>query len=110
MNPFGTIQTPPGIDKYGSLTGGGLINLLSNLLKLLVVVAGLYVLFNLILAGYQFISAGGDSKSVEAAWAKIWQSLIGLLIVAGAFVLAAIFGWLIFGNPSAILQPKIYTP
>lgn len=109
---FGTIQAPPGIQApgYGSLTGGGLVNLLGNLLKFLVVIAGVYVLLQLIFAGYQFISAGGDSKAVEAAWGKIWQSLIGLLIVAGAFVLAALFGFLIFGDPMAILKPRIYTP
>ena len=110
QNPFGTIQTPPGIDKYGSLTDGGLVNLLSNVLKLLIVVAGIYTLLQIILAGYQFISAGGDSKAVGEAWAKIWQSLIGLLIVAGAFLFAALFGWLIFGDPTAIIKPVIYTP
>lgn len=110
MNPFGNIKTPPGVDQYGTLTGGGLVNLLNNVLKLMIVVAGIYTLLQLILAGYQFISSGGDSKAVGEAWAKIWQALVGLLIVAGAFTLAALFGWLIFGDPTAILKPKIYTP
>lgn len=109
-NPFGTVSPPPGIDKYKGLTEGGLVDFLSVILKFLVIAASLYALFNLIFAGYQFISAGGDQKAVEAAWSKIWQSLLGLLIVAGAFVLAALFGWLIFGDPSAILVPKIFGP
>jgi hypothetical protein len=110
QNPFGNIQLPPGVDKYGSLTEGGLVNFLNNVLKFMVVIAGIYMLFNLILAGYQFMSAGGDSKAVGEAWAKIWQSLVGLLIVAGSFLLAALFGWLIFGDWNAILRPQIYTP
>lgn len=109
---FGTINQNqiPGLKNYpiAGLTGIGL--LLSSILKLLVVLAGIYALIQLILAGFGFISAGGDPKSIESAWAKIWQSLTGLVIVAGSFVLAAIFGYLIFGDASAILNPKIYTP
>lgn len=109
-SPFGVIQKPPGLAGYRDLTQGGFVDLLNTIFKFLVVVASLYVLLNLILAGYQFISAGGDSKAIESAWAKIWQSLVGLLIVAGSFALAALFGYLIFGDATAILSPKLYTP
>jgi hypothetical protein len=75
----------------------------------LIVGGGIYALFNLVLAGYSFLGAGDDPKKVEAAWAKIWQTAIGLLFMAGAFVLAAIFGQLIFGDWSFILDPQIPT-
>lgn len=107
---FGPVSPPPGLSSYGPLASGGLVKFLNVILQTLVVVAGLYFLFNLIFAGYQFISAGGDSKAVEAAWGKIWQSIVGLLIVAASFLLAAIFGLLIFGQWDAILKPKIFTP
>jgi len=106
----GQVAPPPGVSSYGGIAAGGLIKFANNLLKFLIVLAGLYAFLNLILAGYQFLSAGGDPKSVEKAWGKIWQSLVGLLIVAGSFLLAAIFGWLLFGNAAAILNPKIYGP
>ncbi|MDO8551438.1 MAG: hypothetical protein Q7S03_02050 [bacterium] len=109
----GGVTPPPGVlnwMKGRSSPGAGLIDFFNALLQLLIVVAGLYTLINLIFAGYQFISAGGDPKAVEKAWAKIWQSLIGLLIVAASFLLAAIFGWLLFQDPGAILNPKIITP
>jgi hypothetical protein len=107
---FGKITKPQGIADYGSLREGGLILFANNLLKLIIGAAGLFAFFNIIIAGYTFMSAGGDAKKVEQAWAKIWQSLLGLLFVAGSFVLAAIFGWLIFGDAGAILVPKIYGP
>jgi len=110
---FGEVQPPPGIKEYiggSAAKGAGLVLFLSNIIKLLVVIAGLYTLLNIILAGYQFISAGGNPESVQKAWAKIWQSLVGLLIVAVSFVLIALFGWLLFGDPTAILNPKIYGP
>jgi len=110
---IGPINPPPGIKEWIGVGGGevpGLIPFANALLKLTITLAGLYAFFNLVIAGYQFMSAGGDAKKVGEAWSKIWQSLIGLLIVAGSFVLAAIFGWLLFGNAGAILNPKIYGP
>lgn len=107
---IGQITPPPGISKYGSIQKGGLVSFANNLITLIVIAAGLYTLLNLILAGYQFMSAGGNPEGVQKAWAKIWQSLVGLLIVALAFLLAAIFGWLLFGDVTAILKPKIYGP
>lgn len=103
----GPINTPPGAINW-SITG--IVPFLNNIIKFILVIGGIYVLFNIVFAGFQFINAGGDPKNVEKAWNKIWQSLIGLLIMAGSFVLAAIFGYLIFGDATAILNPKIYTP
>jgi len=106
---FGPISAPQGVSEYGDLQTG-VVRFANVLLKLIIGAAGLFAFFNIIIAGYTFLGAGGDPKKIEQAWAKIWQSLLGLLFVAGSFVLAAIFGWLIFGNASAILVPKIYGP
>lgn len=105
-NPFDILA--PG--KYTQGNGEDLFLILNNLLKFIIVVAGLYTFWNLILAGFMFMSAGGESKAVEKAWAKIWQSVIGLLIVAGSFILAGIFGYLIFGDATALITPRIFGP
>jgi hypothetical protein len=106
---IGNIPIPTAISKYGNFDVG-VVRFMNNIFKVLIVIAGVYALLNMLFAGLQFMSASGDSKAVEKAFAKIWQSLIGLLIVAGAFVLAAVFGWLLFGDPGAILNPAIYGP
>jgi len=106
---IGPITPPEGVIKYGD-SPGGLFLFLNNIMKLLIYGAGLFTLFNIILAGYGFISANGDQKAIETAWSKIWQSLLGLVIAAGSFVLAGVIGWIVFGNPQAIIQPKIYAP
>lgn len=110
---FGSIRNPfyslGGAGSYtASTNGSGLFVLLNNLIKFAMFLAGLYTLLNLILAGFSFISAGGDPKNIAKAWDKIWQSLVGLLVVAGSIVLAMIFGQLIFNDPMMLLQPKIY--
>lgn len=107
----GTVDNPLP-PEYRGITGspGGLILFLTNILRLAFVVAGLFAFINLILAGFQFMGAGGDAKAVGQAWAKIWQSLLGLVLVAGSFALAALFGYLLFGDAGFILNPKIYGP
>jgi len=107
---FGHIAPPPGVDRYGGTGGAGLITLLNNIMKLLIAGAGIYAVLNLIIAGYEFISAGGDTDKVTKAWNKIWQSALGLAIAGGSFALAAIFGRIIFGNYDAILNPSVYGP
>jgi len=111
---IGKVAPPPGVLQWITNNPGGavpgLIPFLNALIQLLIVLAGLYTLFNLIMAGYGFMSAGGDPKGIEKAWAKIWQSLLGLLIIAASFLLAAIFGWLLFKDPGAILNPRIISP
>lgn len=93
---------------YQPLTGITLF--LTNILRLVFVGAGIYAFLNLVIAGFQYMSAGGDTKLLAAAWARIWQSLMGLVIIVGSFALAALFGYLIFGDPGFILNPKIYGP
>lgn len=110
-NPFGQATIPvPITNIYGPEAGPAFGKLIQFGLRALIVGAGIYALFNLVLAGYSFMSAGDDSKKVSGAWAQIYQTLMGLAFSAGAFVLAAIFGQLIFGDWDFLLKPTISTP
>ena len=104
---FGSIREPAALARFGGVTGGGIGKLLNLVLNVMIVAGGVYALFNFVLAGYGFLSAGDDSKAIASAWARIWQTGIGLAFLAGSFVLAAIFGYLIFGAFNAILSPTI---
>jgi hypothetical protein len=110
QNPFGEVTLPTGLSKFGVDPGLAFGKLIQFGLRTLVVGAGIYALFNLVLAGYAFMSAGEDSKKVAGAWGQISQTLMGLAFSAGAFVLAAIFGQLLFNNPWFLLQPILYIP
>ncbi|MBI4991035.1 hypothetical protein HZB96_02980 [Candidatus Gottesmanbacteria bacterium] len=109
MDPIGKISPPAfiqsGIDASGKLTG--IMVFLNSILRLVFIAAGLWGFLNLIIAGYQFMSAGGDAKAVGKAWERIWQSLLGLLVIVASFLIAAIIGILFFKDATAILQPKL---
>lgn len=110
MFQFGTVQPPPGVSRFAGGQAAGVTVLVNILLRTLIVIAGIYAIIQLILAGYGYISAGGDPKRIQDASSKIWQSILGLVIAAGAFVIAAVIGRILFGDPNALLQLQIFTP
>lgn len=114
---FGEIRNPYdstgfNVPGYTGTQGQGLIIIISNLFKMSIVIAGVYVLFNFILAGYGYMSANGDPKQIQKSVERIWRSVIGLAIVAGSILLGAIVGRLIFGpdNWNILISPVIFSP
>ena len=109
-DPFGVVNPPPQLtSRFGVDPGAALGRLLQLAFNLLIFAGGIYALFNFILAGYAFLSAGDDPKGVTAAWARIYQTIIGLVFLVGAFLLAAVIGLIVFGRADALLNPTIPT-
>jgi hypothetical protein len=108
MDIVGKITTPT--TGYSGLAQGGFVQFLTNILRLIFVVAGIYAFINFILAGFQYMSAAGDSKALSAAWNRIWNSLLGLILVIGSFAIASLLSQIIFGRADFILNPTLYGP
>lgn len=104
---FGSVTTPAQLTQYGTDPGPAIGKLIQLFIWLIIIGGAIYAMFNLTLAGYAFMSAGDDAKKIEGAWAQIYQTLIGLMFTAGSFLLAAIFGKLVFGDALFILNPVI---
>ena len=107
---FGTINKPIST-KYGSIGTPdlGLVSFVNNLLGLVTTIAGIFVIVNFIIAGYQYLSSNGEAQKILAAGNKILQSAIGIGLVAIAYVIAAIVGKILFNDPTRLLQPGIFT-
>ena len=101
---FGNIENPT---SYDSVKGQGLFTFLSNIFKFAAVAGGIYMIVQLIMAGFDYISASGDAKKTEAAWSKIWQSLLGMVIISAAFIIAGLIGRF---TGIDILNPQIQGP
>lgn len=116
MGIFGEIKLPDSIKQgYGGLSGeggvgGGLVGFLNNIFKLIVLFAGLFAIVNFILAGYGIMGAAGDPEKMSKAQSKIWNSIIGLILIVASFAFAALLGWMLFKDTYAILNLKIYGP
>ena len=107
---FGTINNPlTGYGGVGSTTTGP-VTFLSNIFQLVALAAGLFALFNLVIAGMQYISSQGDPQRIEKAQKMMTMSLIGLVIIVMAYAIAAILGGLLFGDPGFLFNPTITGP
>lgn len=112
LNIFGTIKHPyinSGGGTYSDLTGGGLISLISNILNLLIILAGIFTLVNLILAGYGYLTSSNEPQKISNAGNKILQSVIGLAIVASTFVIASLLGLVLFKDSTALIKFTIFS-
>lgn len=111
LNIIGDIAPPSWMPLHGNINpkegNFGLITLASNIIKLIMVVGGLFAFLNLIFAGLSFISSGGDPETIKKANSQIINSLVGLVVIAASFIIAAILGMLLFGNWKFILTPTI---
>ena len=103
-----------GVDRFNAqaATSGGEIGILifgANIVRLVTIIAGLWVFFNFIRAGYMYIT--GDSSNAQQEVSQLLtNSVIGILIIAGSYLLAGLVGLLLFGDAMFILQPVIYGP
>lgn len=70
---------PDGTSSTGKNTFHTLIKKVVNALS---IVVGIITVFMIILAGFQFITSGGDSNGVSKARNGLLYSIIGLLVVA----------------------------
>lgn len=110
MSFFGKINPPAPLSHFGTSGGQALANFLSLGLKLIFILAGLYVFLQFILAGWVIIASSGDPKRLASARDKILWSLVGLTIVLGAWALIVIVEQMIgfclgFRCPLQIIAP-----
>ena len=102
---LGTVEPPLSGNPY--FAEGGLFLFISNIFKLAGTIGGLFFIIQVIMAGYEYITAAGDAKKVDAAWSKICQSVLGIIIIASAFTLAGVIERI---TGISILTPKLYGP
>ena len=111
---FGTIEAPDGVSKFNIEAGEeanniGLLLFVSNVIKLISIIGGIYVLFNFIFAGFTYITANGDSSAYSKIGEKLSLSVTGLILIVASYTIAGIIGLIIFGDATYIINPQIPT-
>lgn len=75
-----------------TVIGNKLNTVISSIIGFLTIVAALWFIIQFIIAGYNWINAGGDKNNAALAWTKITHAVIGLIIVVLAWVIVGILG------------------
>lgn len=107
---FGTIEAPAGVAAYNDQAGTGGLGLMvffSNVVRLISIVAGLWVFVNFLMAGFTYVTAAGDSGATKKVYDKIIMSVIGLVIIASSYTIAGVASLLLFGRADFILNPSL---
>ncbi|MDB5169977.1 MAG: rane protein of unknown function [Candidatus Saccharibacteria bacterium] len=86
-----------GLASGGKGCGGGddarVSDLLSNIVNILSVVVGVAAVIMIVVAGFKYITSGGDANNVAAAKKTIIYAIVGLIIVALAqFIVHFVLG------------------
>lgn len=114
---IGEISPPPGTSQQtqSALTNNYIANaneiaiffFISNIIKIATAAAGVYVIYNLAIAGYDFLTAGGKADAYQKARDRLVMSAIGLLLIVLAYLITALLSLLIFGDAGFILNPTL---
>lgn len=92
---FGQITTPSGYEPQGGSIGGytsSLEKIISNVLVVLTVVAGISFILYFLLGALSWITAGGQKDKVETAKSYMTNGAIGLIIVVVSYAIVWIVG------------------
>lgn len=79
----------------GKTLGGDafvLADLLNPLIQNILTISAIAAFITLILSGFNYITSGGDEKKLQQAGSMINYALIGLLLVASAWLITKIIG------------------
>ncbi|OGM10802.1 hypothetical protein A2Z22_02860 [Candidatus Woesebacteria bacterium RBG_16_34_12] len=89
MNRLAQLQTPvPTVDVInGVSTIHGLEVIVNNIIVLALGFAGLALFIMLILGGFKYITSAGDPKKTESAKNTITYAILGLVLMALAYLI-----------------------
>lgn len=108
---FGPIEAPAGVSDFNDQAEGGIgvLKFISNMIKIASVVAGIWVMFNFITAGFTYVTSGDDSGAISKIGSKLSLSVTGLVLIVASYTIAGLIGLIVFGDATYILNPEIPT-
>jgi hypothetical protein len=103
-----------GLGPFSNVSGGvggaveslkNITSAVSSVIGVMTIAAGIWFIFNFIVGGIQWVSAGGDKNNLQNAQQKIQSALVGLIIVVVGWTMLALAGKF-FGFDILITNPR----
>ena len=84
-----------GLGPFGKNPGDGLTGIsaiVSSVIGLMTISAGIWFLFQFIVGGFNWINAAGDKAKLQASRDRLTNSFIGLIVVVAGWSILALAG------------------
>lgn len=98
LGPFGKID----FSAQGALEA--ITRTISSIIGIMTVAAGIWFIFQFLVGGFGWMSAGGDKSKLQEAQHRLTNSFIGLIIVVAGWAILALAGEF-FGYDILITNP-----
>lgn len=105
---------PPVENEFTQTSKGGefwaftnLEKIISNTIGLMTVIAGLFFLYQFVIAALNWVTSGGEKGKLESARNQMLNATIGLIIVIGAYSIIGVIGRVVgldLLEPAKVLQ------
>ena len=80
---------------------------ISSIVRFIVVIAGLFTLWQFLMGGFGMITGGSDKGKIAEAQNKITMAITGLVIIAASFLIIGVISKLLFGSYYYIISPQL---
>src|SRR3989344_6446981 len=114
-SPLGKIGEGPGFGPFSinqvAPTGTGtealvaLTKIISTLIGVITISAGLYFIFQFLIGGFGWLSASGDKSRLTQAQDRLTHAVVGLIVVVATYGLMAVVGNLL-GLDLLLVHPE----
>jgi hypothetical protein len=96
--PLGGTIGGANLGPFGTFSGDGaaaftqITRVISNIIGIITVCASIWFLFNFVIGGLGWISAGGDKNKINESRDRMTYAFIGLLVVVAGVAILALAG------------------
>ena len=82
-------------------------SIISKIIGIMTVVAGIWFFFILLIGAFGYLSAGGDSEKIKSATKRIGNGLTGLIVIVLAYAFISLIGRMLgldILNPQDVIE------
>ncbi len=96
---IGEVKAPPGVRNFN-----GLGDFISVAVQIFSVIAGIFMFWNIISAGWLYLTNSENSSVASKVSQKIINSVMGMAVIVAAYTLTAVVSFILFRDPGYILN------
>lgn len=111
-NILGPVDPPEVISKINTSSGGeiGALFLFSRIVRIASIIAGIYVIWNFVSAGFTYISSAGNTNAHATVRDKLTWSIVGIIVIVSAYTIIGLLSLFFYGDATVMLNPTLEKP